>query len=524
VRKLNKPIESSGSIGFSFTYGHHYMKNPLIKEKNYNELYNPDVQKLFIEHFLSDIEVYKIVHPQFNGEIFDARLSASVDFIRGFYTKHNDLPSREIIKAKFGIVFNQIIATDANNKHQIKEFHEFFAYKIMEGAMMQSIRLIEKGDNAGIDALMLQAKEARMANTQSPFKIMRPSDTASIPAPTYIIRPWLMADTLTAIFGPSQGFKSFFCIEAALCIATGKPFNGYPVRKAPVMYIAAEGETKLAMRLDAWRAAHPDVVVEDDFFTVIAQPISILNPAQVDILIAWIRSEGQRIGRKIELLFIDTLSQCIAGADEDGAASASLACAEMIRIRRETGCTVVFVHHTGKDVSRGMRGSSAYFANVDGAIEIERDGKAGEAIQMTATATVKKMKDGFMGQAIPFGCVVTKIPRLHGSEIDASLVLDFFMEKVTDSVKEDRQNAKRKQRTDEHRKLIADLFKDVNQTISVRQVAKSIWYDNSAGYEKVADAFEFESHVYVINGNGDLMTLIRYPTVGTKYGEISRVK
>ena len=42
----------------------------------------------------------------------------------------------------------------------------------------------------------------------------------------------------------------------------------------------------------------------------------------------------------------------------------------MIRVRRELETTVVYVHHTGKDDSREMRGSDALRANTDGAVKI----------------------------------------------------------------------------------------------------------------------------------------------------------
>ena len=416
--------------------------------------------------------------------------------------------------------------SDSAKTSMIKEFEEFSRYKATQSALFQSAEHLESGRYNKINELMEAAKATSITNL-SPFRMLRPSETAFIAAPTYIIKPWLMRDTVTAVFGPSQSFKSFFCLEAALCIATGTDFNGYPVKKEPVIYIAAEGETGIAMRIDAWRAAHPHVEIDDEFLSIITQPVSILDPTQVDRLISWIKSEQKRVGRQSAVIFIDTLSQCIAGADEDGAQSASLACAEMIRIRRETGCTVCFVHHTGKDVSRGMRGSSAYFANCDAAIEIVRDGRPEEP-EMTACASVKKMKDGSMGHVIPFGCVVTKIPRLIGSEIDISLVVDFTIEKIFDdrgAEKEAEKQAKKAKKQSAHIREMFVLFDEVGSKLSVRQIAKQLWQDTDFYKKRVTDAFGLLVPVDVMDEDGNILgTVIRRPTDGTSYGEITRIK
>ena len=44
------------------------------------------------------------------------------------------------------------------------------------------------------------------------------------------------------------------------------------------------------------------------------------------------------------------------------------------RIRHHTGAAIIGVHHSGKDVSRGMRGSSALLGAVDTSIEIKNTG------------------------------------------------------------------------------------------------------------------------------------------------------
>jgi hypothetical protein len=56
------------------------------------------------------------------------------------------------------------------------------------------------------------------------------------------------------------------------------------------------------------------------------------------------------------------------------------------RIRNVTGCTVLFVHHTGKNAERGARGSSAIYASVDTSIECGKQ-------ENILTITCDKQKD-----------------------------------------------------------------------------------------------------------------------------------
>ncbi|EGE4754305.1 DNA primase, partial [Salmonella enterica subsp. diarizonae serovar 38:[k]:z35] len=57
-------------------------------------------------------------------------------------------------------------------------------------------------------------------------------------------------------------------------------------------------------------------------------------------------------------------------------------------IKRETGATLLVVHHSGKDEGKGARGSSAFRAALDAEFNVRREG-AGSALILRCT----KMKD-----------------------------------------------------------------------------------------------------------------------------------
>ncbi len=86
-------------------------------------------------------------------------------------------------------------------------------------------------------------------------------------------------------------------------------------------------------------------------------------------------------------------------------------------INRKTGATVVVVHHSGKDESRGARGWSGWKGAVDAEIEITRNGDM-------RTISVTKMKDGTDG--MQFGFKLKTIPL--GVDEDGDLITSCVVE------------------------------------------------------------------------------------------------
>jgi hypothetical protein len=102
------------------------------------------------------------------------------------------------------------------------------------------------------------------------------------------------------------------------------------------------------------------------------------------------------------LLIIDTFARSIIGGDENSAQDVGQAVAGADLIRTETGAAVGFIHHAGKDPTKGARGSSALRAAADTEILVE--GLIGQR-----TATVSKQRDLESCQTMPFELVSVQI-------------------------------------------------------------------------------------------------------------------
>lgn len=118
------------------------------------------------------------------------------------------------------------------------------------------------------------------------------------------------------------------------------------------------------------------------------RPVFPVRESEVkEVLIAAKQIQAE-CGEKVELIIFDTLARCFGGSDENDARDMGAFIEGCDVIKRETGATVLVVHHSGKDEAKGARGSSAFRAALDAEFNIKREGEA-KALVLTCT----KMKD-----------------------------------------------------------------------------------------------------------------------------------
>jgi len=202
---------------------------------------------------------------------------------------------------------------------------------------------------------------------------------------------WLVAGVLPApafavLYGEPGCGKTFTALSMALAIASGSLWLGRETRRAPVLYIAAEGVLGLKLRLRAHRAKHGVPPPNDAEMRFIASAIEIMKPDQVAALLAAMETRAFRPG----LIVIDTLARVALGADENSASDMGRVVEGFDMLKRETGATVLAIHHSRKD-GGAERGSSALRGAADVMIRCE------SVVGVTCggvTLECAKMKDG----------------------------------------------------------------------------------------------------------------------------------
>ncbi len=194
----------------------------------------------------------------------------------------------------------------------------------------------------------------------------------------YLVKGWLAQGGASVAFGPSNVGKSFWALDLSLCIAAGRDWHGRRVSGGPVIFAVLEGGYGFIHRIEAIRRSDPDLVANAEFYLMTA-PINLADPIDVNALIEVLADLTPA------LIVIDTLARAMQG-DENSTQEMGGLIRGVDQIRRQTGAHVMLIHHTGKDTSKGARGSSALRAAVDTEIELRRLGD-------TITAQTVKQRD-----------------------------------------------------------------------------------------------------------------------------------
>jgi hypothetical protein len=227
--------------------------------------------------------------------------------------------------------------------------------------------------------------EVEPAEERSRWNFLSLDDVESLPPPKWLVPGVLTEGSLAAIYGAPESGKSFLAVDMSMAIAGGIDWHGRQVERGGVLYIAAEGAPGLGKRFRAWkmdRCAHGrgfDLHLMRDDLNLAAEKDGGVR--------AFVQVVTDELG-PLRLIVIDTLNQTAAGADENSAKDMGRYIASMKLLRNATGAAVVVVHHSGKDLSKGMRGSTALLGAMDTTVEVERH-TDGHSIKVT----VKKQKD-----------------------------------------------------------------------------------------------------------------------------------
>lgn len=256
--------------------------------------------------------------------------------------------------------------------------------------------------NAVADAPPVAEVESA-ATADGLLRLLTADDLLTLPDPEWLIDGLVPASGVSVLYGRSGAGKSFLALDWALCAATGMPWLGRPVKRRPVVYVAAEGRGGLAARYRAWAQAHgqPDT----SLIRFLPEAVNLLDPAVVEE----VRRALAALPDRPRLLVIDTMARTMVGGDENAAKDVGRFIAAVDDLR--AGDAAFVVHHTGKD-GEAERGSSALRAGADLMAKLSRDG-----LSSRLTLTCEKLKDAAEWAAVPLA-----LERVAGSLVLARRV------------------------------------------------------------------------------------------------------
>lgn len=247
-------------------------------------------------------------------------------------------------------------------------------------------------DNRALDIKIMQADRAA---TMPGYRLVTFDEMeADPPAKQWLIKSILARGETSAWIAPPGAMKSALLAEGAVCVGAGLDWHGYRNKGAAgVVYFAIERADLVKRRLRAHRqrlglAGTPICVSSDT--------IDLTHPEAFKKVIDTIRTAKTILGTDIGLVIIDTFAKLIAaaGGDENSARDQGAVFGNVQRVKNNTGVHVALIGHTGKDESRGARGSNALLGDVDVMVTI-----GGDEIK---TVTVTKANDAPEGTLFSF--------------------------------------------------------------------------------------------------------------------------
>jgi hypothetical protein len=265
------------------------------------------------------------------------------------------------------------------------------------------MKRVDPADAVGIvaDAMVRSGIEPEPADPQVfNFRLLRDMRKTP-PKKGWLIKGIFALGETSAWIAPPGRLKSSLLAEAAFVIASNTPdWHGYKIKRTgAVIYFALERVGLVERRLLAYAARGSE---ESDDPPIAVEPgiKDLMDPAIVDHIIAIVRAVERVTGQPVVMMIIDTFAKAIAagGGDEDKAKDQGKVFANLQRLKDSLGGGsaphMALVGHTGKDESRGARGSNAILGDVDLMVEITGD--------IIKTANAVKSNDGEEGPLFSF--------------------------------------------------------------------------------------------------------------------------
>ena len=263
---------------------------------------------------------------------------------------------------------------------------------------------------------------AKTENSGNIFHTENVGELAAVVDQDDFIEGLLIAGQMSVLYGPSNSGKTFLATDLAAHVSLGRAWRGREISAGAVVYVAAEGAYGIRNRMVAFREHY---AVDGAFpFSILPSVVNFFDAEEdMERLENTVRAKEAEFGCGVALVVVDTLARVAAGADENASADMGIIIKNVDALCRNTGAHVMLVHHSGKDVAKGARGSSALRAATATEIEVE-------PLEGYSVARVTKQRDleiagefGFALQVVELGtnargrvvssCVVVE----HGLEV-----------------------------------------------------------------------------------------------------------
>jgi RecA-family ATPase len=237
--------------------------------------------------------------------------------------------------------------------------------------------------------------QPKPSSAGTPFEYALLKDLKPNLASQFVIKDLLPRAALGCCYAQPGAGKTALIIDMALHVAAGREYRGRRVERQPVVFVALEGHSGIHNRMIA-AARH--LGIEDAPFGVIKAVESFRNPETAARVAATAKAIREQYGPDGEafdnpVVVIDTFQAALGpGGSDCRPEDVSELIENVKKLLIVPGMTVIIIHHSGKDASRGARGWSGLLAALDFEFEVDRDDDL-------RTLNITKMRDASDAQA-----------------------------------------------------------------------------------------------------------------------------
>ena len=263
----------------------------------------------------------------------------------------------------------------------------------------------------------------------------------------WLIESIIPKKAFVALYAPPASYKSFISLDLAEAIATGRDWMGYKIpKKGAVLYICGEGHGGMGARVKACKIQNqsPDGA---NLYIIRAQLNLRSSPEDFAELLNAINDLIAEIGEPLEIIILDTLMRMSGGGfNENSSEDMGAFITQAGKLQELFECALMVIHHSGKDVTKGLRGHSSLLGAVDTELEIQRQdsviNSADPIVIGNAILTVSKQKDGADFIQIGIEIVLVEIGTLNlGFETLTSLAIRQNQDIASSTKKKSKNNA-----------------------------------------------------------------------------------
>jgi len=268
------------------------------------------------------------------------------------------------------------------------------------------------------------------------------------PPPSWLVKDIISQDALSMVYAPSGVGKTFLALDLSHAIASGRNWFDQCTSGLPVLYIASEGQHGIRKRVAAIKQKYPDY--KNVPLAILPASLNFHEDHQkpLDEITKLFADCSEAFGESPKLVVLDTLSRAMLGGVDSDPRDMKRTLDNVERARRELGVHIMLIHHTSKDKSLGMRGSSIAFDYADTIIQLSKDEETEDL-----EAKIVKQKDGADGTRYRFQLQPVTLPSndptievtsqvvefagaLSGNEVDKKPVLNQRETKALECLKE----------------------------------------------------------------------------------------